>query len=376
MTENEILLNNRITELEKRVSEVSGINMIAEMDGFRRLLDKTLEIDQSMMEVITGHIAQMDADKSIYFAEIRDAIVEKYPDINIPDVNISLKSKTPKVVAVDDVSPFSRTGTVLPTKLGNRSRELSDYILKYIKAKNISVSFDTYVPDSINIGVHEFCGALGGASIAMNDTLIHIEAIYRSMEDEYVTEDYCDRLRNADVLDKYNLRPGYSAPESVIFLPGSNCMWRSINYDVVEKMVRDGAKIKPHPITNHVDILKLRERFPGAVLTAKTSGATLIKSSKVAAIAHTSELWFYAVALGIDIVDITNVDGNVSPGCYHPYIEIISRTPAEDRKYILNRMFSSPRSGLIFDMENIDSKIDSAIELLEEIYGGSLLRTN
>lgn len=262
---------------------------------------------------------------------------------------------------------FSRTGTVLRTDKVTKSMDLIDYAMDKIKQRGFHVDFDCTHNNGGTYSVHEFCGALGGISLRYMDFNTHMRVLREGLMSNPVNfKNYADMLTSIDVNDKYKLRNTMSKQDKVVFLSGSNLLRLNIDFELVAKAVEDGAVIKPHPVTHAQDMKWLKEKFgKSKVLAPKVSGGQLIRNAKKVYVAKNSEIWFLAVAHGIIIEDIGLPE--FTSEVYRPIINTVMNNHFYLPKVALNRIFSSPLSGIYFSKEQIDSEIDIYIDRVEEI---------
>lgn len=260
---------------------------------------------------------------------------------------------------------FARTGTVIATDLVESSRDLVKYALSKLDSLGLETDFDCIHNDLKTFAVTEFCGALGGINVRLMDFHAHRKTLIASIKAPPTRfHDYASDIQNAENADKYKLRSTGLDCKGVIFLSGSNLMHKNIDFNRVEMAIEEGAIIKPHPITNAQDHLWLRHTFGSdKVVGSKVSGAQLARSAKTIYAAKNSELWFVGLAHNKLVRDIGQQE--FMNHNYLPYVDAIYKSHLFFPRVSLNRLFSSPTSGLYFTKEQIDSDLEKYIEMVK-----------
>lgn len=269
---------------------------------------------------------------------------------------------------------FSRTGTVIPNERVRKSHELLQYAMDKMNERNLTCLFDMTHNNGGEYALHEFCGALGGISIRYLDLKVYYKCIRAAITDQDNCYNYSQQLVDSANVDKYSLRTAWTHYDDVVFLPGSNIMHSTVNFDRVDRAVEHGAIIKPHPVTNASDMYWLRERYdPDCVLSAKLSGGELLQNCKRAYMAKNSELWFLAIAYS---KGMRNIGVTHHTEVYRPVIDTIINHPQYDPKVGLNRVFSSKYSGIYFSKEQIDNNLDFYLDFSQEAIGDNVHKSN
>lgn len=122
-----------------------------------------------------------------------------------------------------------------------------------------------------------------------------------------ITREACelmDEVTNTNI-DKYKLRPTNISTDFVIFLPGTNIMNKTVDFNRVEKVVKqEKAKIKCHPLTSQPVFEHLKHRFgKHAILDKKISGHTLLNNATRVGYCQNSELGILGMLKGKRIWD-------------------------------------------------------------------------
>lgn len=129
----------------------------------------------------------------------------------------------------------------------------------------------------------------------------HTHKIMREAAKAPITEEglaiFNDLANNS--VDKYRLRKARESYDFVIFLPGTNIINDAMNWDKVENAVKQGAKLKCHPLTAPGLLAKLKNRY-GAdnIIDKKISGHQLLQNAKIVGCCENSEMGIVALAQG------------------------------------------------------------------------------
>lgn len=100
-------------------------------------------------------------------------------------------------------------------------------------------------------------------------------------------------------VDKYRLRRVKETHDFVIFLPGTNIINEALNWDKMENAIRQGAKLKCHPITAPGLLANLKHRFGAEnILDKKLSGHQLLAEASIVGCCENSEMGLVALAQG------------------------------------------------------------------------------
>ena len=186
-------------------------------------------------------------------------------------------------------------------------------------------------------------------SIIINDKVLH------SIIDENpeVDEDRVNKIIG-NLENKYILTKQVETHPKIIFLPGSNQMNKDlINWGRLKEMVKQGWKIKPHPITAHIWIAKMKEEYGSrAVYGKKDDGYALLRGAEQVAICPNSEMGIAALLLGKDITSValprTKREKNLVT--YDSIYGAIANRKQGSRT-ALKQILSSNRSGIVFNFD-------------------------
>ena len=167
-----------------------------------------------------------------------------------------------------------------------------------------------------------------------------------------IDEERIEKIKG-NLQNKYSLQWNTEFHEKVIFLPGSNLLSKGTVIDMnrVRALVKEGYKIKPHPITAHIFMAELRMAFGAEnVLGKKEGGFELLMNCKEVATAQNSEMGLIALLLRkpIKLVSYPVEDREKNLLTYESFYESLAGTNAKDT---ILKLFSSKRSGIIFNFD-------------------------
>lgn len=111
-----------------------------------------------------------------------------------------------------------------------------------------------------------------------------------------------EKLRSS-VQDKYTLEEADVRADTIILLPGTNLLTIDdyIDFEKIDKLVAEGAKVKLHPITAKVWQTMLHRRWGKAVVDKDASAYALIKQAKKCYFTMSSETGMACTLLGVDV---------------------------------------------------------------------------
>jgi len=174
----------------------------------------------------------------------------------------------------------------------------------------------------------------------------HSHKIMQQASKEPITEEgeriFQDLAENS--VDKYRLRKAKEHYDFVIFLPGTNIINDALNWDKMENAIKQGAKLKCHPITAPALVANLKHRFGAEnILDKKLSGHQLLSQAKIVGCCENSEMGIVSLAQG----KTTYLFGN---GHRHLTYSALYNTIWKNGKPDVNKLkaiLSSKYSGLI-----------------------------
>ena len=144
--------------------------------------------------------------------------------------------------------------------------------------------------------------------------------------------------------DKYRLRPTAEQHAFVVFLAGTNILDKGTDWKKVEAAVKQGAKLKCHPITAASAYENLRHRFGrDNVIDKKKSGAALLDRAEIVGCCDNSEMGIVALAKGKNIYRF----GKQNQWCTYSAIYRALDDEGTLQQSRLKAILSSQSSGLI-----------------------------
>lgn len=99
-------------------------------------------------------------------------------------------------------------------------------------------------------------------------------------------------------VDKYRLRKKGIKHDFVIFLPGTNILNTVVDFDKVDRAVKQGAMLKCHPLTSPPAFEHLKHRWGNAIIDKKVSGHQLLENAAIVGYCNNSEMGMVALAKG------------------------------------------------------------------------------
>lgn len=163
--------------------------------------------------------------------------------------------------------------------------------------------------------------------------------------------------------DKYRLRPSRNAYDFVIFLAGTNILNKVTDWAKIDNAVKQGAKLKCHPLTSAPAYQHLVHKYGGAVIPKKVSGHQLLDEAAIVGCCDNSEMGIAALAKGKTVYRFGRRDEWCTYSAIYRALEVKGRLSPDRLKSIL----SSPTSGLV--PSNIDKPYDRIMRFFAEYKG-------
>lgn len=172
------------------------------------------------------------------------------------------------------------------------------------------------------------------------------------------------RILTGERLDKYRLikHRGPSSISATVFLPGTNLLEESVDWTKVDRLVSDGAKIKPHPITSVPWRTRLKKKYGSAVINRNVSGYDILTRTEQVFTTVNSELGMLAILMDkpVDLIDATPVPRRP---IYKQIYDVV--LPETDRKPILEKVLGSRKTGIHWVWQDIH-RIDEIVASIKE----------
>lgn len=234
--------------------------------------------------------------------------------------------------------------------------QLEPIVNDIVKICPLPLSYDVVRNQKAYFTEFTYTELVGGVLVTPQSNEISMRMSMRALQDtnssidENIEETIVARWSATNTLDKYKLVPATRLSKKVVFLPGSNLLRKIVSKENFFRYMFDNqdAVIKPHPLTNQLDIKFLTTNF-GVNRVAKPdeSGWEYLRDAAEVVTTSTSEMAIYAALLKKKIVNITNFFEE-SAGAFHPitYFAFGISDPEQRRDTIL-KVLSSPYSGFV-----------------------------
>lgn len=165
-------------------------------------------------------------------------------------------------------------------------------------------------------------------------------------------------------LDKYRLIKfrDPSAIPAVVFLPGTNLLKDSVDWKAVDTLVRDGAKIKLHPITSVPWRTRLEKQYGRVIINRNISGYDVLKQAERVFTTVNSEMGLLAVLMGkpLGMIDETPVPHRP---IYKQIYDVV--LPETNRKPLLEKILGSRKTGICWVWQDVQ-RIDEIVTAIKE----------
>ena len=168
-----------------------------------------------------------------------------------------------------------------------------------------------------------------------------------------IDEERIEKIIN-NLGNKYSLETNTEFYDKVIFPPGSNLLQKQVmNWHKVGKLIKEGYVIKPHPITAHLWIAKMRLDYgKDKILNKKEGGFELLMECKEMAMCPNSEMGLIALLLGKKVSTVA-VPVKTREKNHLTYEAIYQAVAGQSQGsgVALRKILSSKRSGIIFNFD-------------------------
>lgn len=145
-------------------------------------------------------------------------------------------------------------------------------------------------------------------------------------------------------VDKYRLRKAKEHYDFVVFLPGTNIIDKALDWDKLKNAVKQGAKLKCHPLTAPALVAKLKHTFgEGNVIDKKVSGHQLLSAASIVGCCENSEMGLVALAQGKTTYMFGTGEGHFTYSSIYKAVWQNGKASVNNFKAIL----SSKSSGLV-----------------------------
>jgi hypothetical protein len=179
--------------------------------------------------------------------------------------------------------------------------------------------------------------------------------------------------KNLDLkVDKYKLSEKTKLAERVVFLPGSNMLYKMVSREVLARMMfeNDDIYLKLHPFTHDEDVYRLGAQFGyDRLLPRKESGVQYLKDCIECWTASNSELSTYAAIYGKRLGNVSSFFWEAR-GAYYPIFNRLLKT-GTNKFFLVNQLFNCEFSGILnplfYDAHEIRHRVRAFFELAMEI---------
>ena len=272
-----------------------------------------------------------------------------------------------------------RIGPLKKSNAIEHLREVEIYYLRCMKKYNTETSYDVIAGELPYFKTLNYTEYAGNFTIQPLNIQLRLQQFRDAEEDDVEILDYAEFLRTSiegKIANKYQDREDkgetFEKVGHIVVLPGSNklkertclnkLMWIRDTHDT-------DVYFKPHPITTHAFIGEMKDLLgEKRVLPRDVDLYQFFEDVHTVYTTHISESCIYAAVLGKDIepIDVWNMIDRGSFYCFNRNLFRIQAEGGVPDEWI-NKVFSSPRSGVINPLMNKNWK-DSVDEYLEYIH--------
>jgi hypothetical protein len=202
-----------------------------------------------------------------------------------------------------------------------------------------------------------------------NEQMIDAEADNKAKTVDYASM-LIQKVVNNDSNKYSNREQNESLPpkDYLVVLPGSNKVRDNVCLNKlkdIKQKHKSNVYFKPHPITTHQIIGELKDFFgEECILPRNINMYYYLQKAKGVYTTHISESCVYSVVLGkkTEPIDVWN---NIQRGSFYCINSYLLANQHKGKEYI-NKTFSSPKSGIINPMVDLDwkKKIDQFFEYI------------
>jgi hypothetical protein len=254
-----------------------------------------------------------------------------------------------------------RLGTVIRRK----DIPFQDFLIKECQRRNIELMYDKEDIESERelLIFTEFFGGMGGVMIKPQNFTRQMKQYHQAfLDDTPVKIDFSKLIDSAG--DKYFLDETEEFSDKVVLLCGSNMLGTHTKKELIDDAVKQGAMLKPHPVTTE-DVLELLERtWKNKVYGPMQSGFNFYKNAKEVWTTRFSEFSLFSILEEKKLHFIDN-DLIVQRGSYKSinlYLEITGNQNKEG----LNKILNSNLSGIFFSEFNTEADIVRYLDNFEQ----------
>ena len=252
---------------------------------------------------------------------------------------------------------FMKSGSSMPPQ--DRLNTLLEFQRRVLpkKYKGLDVEYDIwYNTNELNtIRTWLYTDFIGqGIYLRVNTVKINDRLLDNIVADpeQKIDEDRIAKITKG-LSDKYTLGGMEETYDKVAFPPGSNLLSKNIiNWKRLGELVEEGFVIKPHPITAHVFIAKMKHRFGrDKVLNKMSGGHEILAACKELAFCPNSEMGMTGLLLGKKIHSFA-IPRTAREKNHLTYESIYHAIQGQQSSTLaLKKILSSPRAGIVFPFD-------------------------
>lgn len=171
----------------------------------------------------------------------------------------------------------------------------------------------------------------------------------------------------AESTDKYRLREPLETPPFVVFMAGTNIWNKITNKNRLHNAIKQGAKLKCHPLTAPPMRAFLKSEFGEEnIIEGKVSGYQLLEEAGIVGVFTNSEMGFAALAKDKKVYILNDLRDQYTYSAFYNAISPGEKMQAERMK----RVLSSKQSGLVpLYAENPQEYVDGFFNRYGDIDG-------
>ena len=276
-----------------------------------------------------------------------------------------------------------RIGPLKKSKNLDELEQVEGYIIRKCSELDIETSYDVLAEEM------PYFKTMAYTEFATN---FYMQPLNVKLRNEMVIDAFNDNVKNPDdwssylvnnvlkkSVNKYQHRKDktdkWPAKDYLVVLPGSNKVKTNVclnRLKFISKQHGDDVYFKPHPITTHQIIGELKDFFGEEnILPRDVDMYYYMQKAKKVYTTHISESAVYAAVLGkrIEPIDIWNNIDHGSFACINNHLF----TNQDNVKEYVNKVFSSPKSGIINPAidKNWKEKVDKYMDYIckkREVY--------
>ena len=250
-----------------------------------------------------------------------------------------------------------RIGPLKKSKNLDELEQVEGYTIRKCSELDIETSYDVLAEEM------PYFKTMAYTEFATN---FYMQPLNQKLRNEMMVDAFNDNVKKPDdwssylinnvlkkSVNKYQHRKDktdkWPAKDYLVILPGSNKVKTNVclnRLQFISKQHGNNIYFKPHPITTHQIIGELKDFFGEEnILPRDVDMYYYMQKAKKVYTTHISESAVYAAVLGkrIEPIDIWNNIDHGSFACINNYLF----TNQDNVKEYINRVFSSPKSGII-----------------------------